>query len=274
MPYISLPEEGQAPPLSLHYRHFAGPEGAPPLLLLHELGGRLETWIPFAERLRERYDVYAFDQRCAGQSEHITQPFTLWDLADDAVRFAGAVGINGRFALMGLAMGAVTAAHVAVRHGSLIHTLVLCDGTPSIDQNSSNYLLNRAGKVRADGMRVVAQTSYRNAFKGLLEQQPGNDWGQYLERFTSNAPISYAMHSEALAEFSLSDEEYARITAPTLVLTGEHDFIWPPEFGAALAARILGAQFEAVANAAHFPPLQQPDAVAARVMSFLDRGGL
>ncbi|WP_026639200.1 alpha/beta fold hydrolase [Bordetella petrii] len=271
MPYVTLPGSAQAAPLCLHYRHYAGPEGAPPLVLLHELGGTLESWAPFAQRLCARYDVFAFDQRCAGRSEHTSQPFTLWDLAQDAVRFADAAGIAGKFALMGLAMGAVTAAHVASRHGDRISALVLCDGTPSIDQNSSSYLLNRAGKVRAEGMRVVAETSYRNAFKNMQDSDPGDGWGQYLERFISNAPVSYAMHSEALAAFKLGDEDYQRIGMPTLVLTGEHDFIWPPRFGAELAARIPGARFEPVADAAHFPPLQQPDAVAAKVLDFLDR---
>lgn len=269
MPYITLTGTDQAPALCLNYRRFAGPAGAQPLVLLHELGGTLESWVPFAERLCTHYDVYAFDQRCAGRSEHTMQAFTLWDLADDTVRFAEAVGIKGQFALMGLAMGAVTAAHVGSRYADRLSALVLCDGTPSIDENSSKYLLNRAGKVRTDGMRVVAEPSYRNAFKGMFELQPGQDWNQYLERFIANAPISYAMQSEALAAFKLDDADYARITTRTLVMTGEHDFIWPPKFGAELAARIAGAQFESLANAAHFPPLQQPDMVAARVMSFL-----
>ncbi len=269
MPYIDLPETDGQPPLCLYFRRFAGPAAAPQLVLLHELGGTLESWIPFAERLSDRYDVYAFDQRCAGRSEHTGHPFTLWDLARDAVRFADAAGIRGRFALMGLAMGAVTAAHVAARHGDRLWALILCDGTPSIDEKSSSYLLNRAGKVRADGMRVVAETSYRNAFKNMFGLEDPGAWGQYRERFTCNAPISYALHSEALAKFRLDDDDFARISAPTLVLTGEHDFIWPPETGAALAARIGGARFETVQNAAHFPPLQRPDTMADRVLPFL-----
>ncbi len=227
--------------------------------------------MPFLERLRNHYDIYVFDQRCAGNSEHTTQPFSIWDLAKDTIRFADAVGIQGRFVLMGMAMGAVTAAHVAVRHGDHLQALVLCNGTPYIDQNCSNYLLNRAEKVRVNGMRVVAEMSYRNAFKGMFDNAPSGAWGQYLERFMCNAPVSYAMHSEALASFSLDDADFARIITPTLVLTGAHDFIWPPEIGSELAEKIPGAQFEVIADAAHFPPLQRPDTVAALVQSFIER---
>src|SRR3546814_14928582 len=163
MPYSNRTDPEAASALCLNYRRFAGPEGAPPLVLMHELGGALDSWVPFAERLCARYDIYAFDQRCAGRSEHTTQPFSIWDLAQDVVRFVDAVGIKGRFALMGLAMGAVTAAHVGSRYAERLSALLLCDGTPSIDQNSSNYLRYRAAKVRAEGKRVVVATSYRNA---------------------------------------------------------------------------------------------------------------
>src|SRR5690606_15917963 len=136
--------------------------------------------------------------------------------------------------------------------------------------NSSSYILNRAAKVRREGMQVVADTSYRNAFKGLLDN-PATDtgWGQYRERFICNPPISYAMQSEALAGFHLSEEEYASILVPTLVLTGEHDFIWTPAAGEMLASKIPGARFETVLGAAHFPPLQLPEVVASRVSQFL-----
>lgn len=271
MPYVHLEASSQMPALCVHYRRFSGPDGARPLVLLHELGGTVASWVPLAERLCKQYDVYAFDQRCAGRSEHTVQPFTLWDLAEDAIRFADAVGISGQFVLMGLAMGAVTATHVAVRNSDRLAALVLCDGTPNINEQSRKYLLNRAAAVRQGGMRVVAETSYRNAFKGLLDRGMDDRWGPYLERFTCNAPISYAMQSEALANFVLDDADFSHIAVPTLALTGEHDFIWPPEVGESLAARIFGSKYETVTDAAHFPPLQQPDAVAQQVLSFLER---
>lgn len=270
MPYLNIAATEDQPPLCLHFRRFPTARGAPTLVLLHELGGALETWVPFAERLGERYDIYAFDQRCAGRSEHCSTPFTIWDLAEDTIRFADAAGIRTRFSLMGLAMGAVTAAHVASRHGDRLEALVLCDGTPSIDQNSREYLLNRATRVRKDGMRVVAEASFRNAFKGLDPTSSGS-WGPYLERFTCNPPISYALHSEALAAFQMTDADYARVRTQTLALTGEHDFIWPPATGQALAAKIEGAEFEVIENAAHFPPLQRTAVVAERVDAFLRR---
>ena len=106
MPYLALPADGDAPALAIRYE-IHGADGAPPLVLVHELGGTLESWQPLAARLADRFRIIAFDQRCAGLSEKPTAPFTLWDLAHDIRRVADALGV-AKFALMGLAMGAVT----------------------------------------------------------------------------------------------------------------------------------------------------------------------
>lgn len=274
MPYIQLDATERGPAICIHYRHYPGPPNSRKIVLIHELGGTLESWFRFVECLRSSFDVFVYDQRCAGRSEHTTQPFSMWDLAHDTIRFVDALGIQSRFVLMGLAMGAVTAAHVAVNYSQRLHSLILCDGTPHIDKTSSDYLLKRAVKVRSDGMRVVAESSFLNAFKNMPSPGPNNNWDQYPERFISNPPISYAMQSDALAKFRLEDSDFARIDVPTLVLTGEHDFIWPPDKGALLASQIKNSEFEVIKDAAHFPPIQLPNVVANSISGFFNRNNL
>ncbi|MCX6022267.1 MAG: alpha/beta fold hydrolase, partial [Chloroflexi bacterium] len=54
--------------LRLHYAHWGGPEGAPPLLLLHGLSANARTWDEFATAASVRYRVVALDQRGHGDS--------------------------------------------------------------------------------------------------------------------------------------------------------------------------------------------------------------
>lgn len=269
MPYLDLPGTADQPPLCVHYQHYGDSANGVPLLLLHELGGSLETWHAFASHVSPHFDVYAFDQRSAGASEKTATDFSLWDLAADTVHFADTVGISGHFAVMGLAMGAITALHIAVRYPEHVRALVLCDGTAAIDARSSSYLVDQAAKIRTEGMRVVADRTLKNAFRGIPDPESRPEWRDYKGRFVCNAPVPYAMQSEALARFRLDDDDFAKVAIPTLVLTGQHDCIWPPGAGAALAARIRGARFEVVEDAAHFPPLQEPLAVADTVAEFL-----
>lgn len=62
-----------------------------------------------------------------------------------------------------------------------------------------------------------------------------------------------------------------RIGVPTLVTWGAHDrFVAADDYGAAYAAAIPGARLELIADAGHFPHLEQPVALADRIHRFLD----
>ena len=59
-----------------------------------------------------------------------------------------------------------------------------------------------------------------------------------------------------------------RITRPALVLWGEQDGIVAPSYGERLAAALPNASFETIEAAAHYPQIEQPDAVAAAIERF------
>ena len=59
------------------------------------------------------------------------------------------------------------------------------------------------------------------------------------------------------------------IKAKTLVLWGASDGIVKPSYGEAYAKLIPGARFELIADAAHYPEIEQPAALAAKVSAFL-----
>jgi 3-oxoadipate enol-lactonase len=167
-------------------------------------------------------------------------------------------------------MGATTALQFAARHSDQLASLVLCDGTPEIVDSAKRYILDRAVVVRKQGMRTVLDQSFTNAFRRLAEPDSNPEWVAYRHKFLSTPPDSYAMHSEALAAMHMEPADFARVRCRTLVMTGQHDFIWPPEVGQALASRLPNARFEVVGNAAHFPPIQAPHHVAGRVLQFLN----
>ncbi|MET9610113.1 alpha/beta hydrolase [Streptomyces sp. NPDC006512] len=61
-----------------------------------------------------------------------------------------------------------------------------------------------------------------------------------------------------------------RITAPALVLAGEHDFAARPRDGAALAAALPDAAFRTLPGSGHFPMLDAAGEFAAAVSSFVN----
>lgn len=65
----------------------------------------------------------------------------------------------------------------------------------------------------------------------------------------------------------------AEITTPALVVWGESDRIADPDYGRAFAASIPGARFEPIAQAGHFPHIEQPAATLKAITEFTDALG-
>jgi pimeloyl-ACP methyl ester carboxylesterase len=58
----------------------------------------------------------------------------------------------------------------------------------------------------------------------------------------------------------------AAITAPTLVIVGEHDAITPPALSTAMAAAIPHATLAIIGGAGHMTAIEQPEEFAALVL--------
>jgi 3-oxoadipate enol-lactonase len=249
--------------VTLHYEQLG--VGDPPVILIHELGGNWQSWRQLQPVLAESRRTYAVDLRGYGLSEKPIGPYEIEVYADDLATFARTAKI-GVADVIGVAMGAVIGASLAIRHPDLVRRLVLCDGTDGMTAEAKRYCHERAVKVRATGMRPVETASLANSFP----QQHAALREDYHAIYLANDPIAYAEASDALARMNITAEDYARVKSLTLVVTGAHDFIWPPEAGKRLANLIPGARFAVIADAGHFPHIQMPTVFARLVLEFLD----
>jgi pimeloyl-ACP methyl ester carboxylesterase len=65
-------------------------------------------------------------------------------------------------------------------------------------------------------------------------------------------------------------EELAQISAPTLLLTGDHERVYQPQAASRAALRLLpSVQVEIIRGAHHVAAIAQPDAVNKSLLRFL-----
>jgi pimeloyl-ACP methyl ester carboxylesterase len=89
--------------------------------------------------------------------------------------------------------------------------------------------------------------------------------------------VRYARGRDALCLYGWKNYMYnprlrrwlARIAVPTLVLWGASDSIVTPDYGRAYAGLIPGARFTLIDAAGHHPEIEQPEAFADHVASFI-----
>ncbi|MDT0305369.1 alpha/beta hydrolase [Streptomyces sp. DSM 44917] len=101
--------------------------GRPGVLLLHGLLGRAAHWAGFARRISGRFRAVALDQRGHGRSDKpAAGPFDRDAFVADAEAAVEQLGL-GPVALVGHAMGALTAWQLAARRPDLVRAVVICE---------------------------------------------------------------------------------------------------------------------------------------------------
>jgi 3-oxoadipate enol-lactonase len=94
------------------------------IVLVHEMGGTLDSWDEVVPYLAERYRVLRYDMRGFGLSQKIFGPYTIDDAMSDLVGLIDAVKVSGPLALAGAAVGGGIAMRVAAQLPERVGALV------------------------------------------------------------------------------------------------------------------------------------------------------
>ena len=250
--------------VSLHYA-LAGARGRS-VVLLHELGGTLQSWDGLAPQLAQRFRVLRYDQRGAGASEKVRQDFTNDALVEDFEALAKGVGLEPPYHFVTVAAAATQALRFLEKHPDRVGALVLCNPAPGVDASRAAVLDERAAFAMREGMRASLPTTLALSYPANLGERAAYE--AYLGRYLANDPVGFGLAFRCLARTNML-HMLPLIRCPTMVVAGRHDTVRPHAGTAELAKKIPGARFELVEDAGHFMPTQSPHALAALLEDFL-----
>jgi 3-oxoadipate enol-lactonase len=240
--------------------------GKTTLVLVHEMGGTLDSWDQVLPALNNSRQVLRYDTRGAGLSEKIGGRVTFDDMADDIAALLDAVGIQGKIALAGTAVGGGIAIHFAVRHAARTGALVVTSPATGVAGARRQATLDRAAAVEAQGMRGLVEQSLANSYPPVVRHN-AEEFRKFRARWLANDPQSFAAISRMLVDSAVT-EELPRIACPTLVIGCKHDTLRPPADIEPLAKQIPGAEYLEI-NSGHFAGVQTPGLVSQAFHGFL-----
>jgi 3-oxoadipate enol-lactonase len=225
-------------------------------------------WDPQVPGLAERYRVVTYDTRGHGESPAPAGPYTLDDLVDDLVALLDEVGAE-RAHVAGLSLGGMTAMRLAARDPQRVDRLALLCTSAKPDPKP---FLDRAAAVRSGGTAPLAATvASRWLTPPYAAEHP--DLVAKLEAMIAGSDdAGYAACCEVVASVDLL-ADCARITAPTLVISGSEDPALPPEHQKLIAASIPGAELLTVSPGAHLANLEQTLQVTGALLGHFDTAG-
>ncbi len=283
--------------LDIEVEEFGDPAD-PPLLLIMGLGAQMIVWPE--ELCRQLADaghhVIRFDNRDVGLSSWfdgagvpdmeavfedavagrpVESPYSLSDMADDAVGVLDALGIDSAH-IVGASMGGMIAQQVAIRHPDRTRSLCSIMSMPRFiigDPEVTAVLMaedpgTREGRIE-DGIKG-----------SRLLTGGGFPFDEERSRATAEATIDRAWHPEGTARQMaaiLADgdrrEALRGVTAPTVVVHGTSDRLVLPQGAEETASAVPGAELVWIDGMGHELPLGAHQQIVDAVCRLVERAG-
>ena len=271
---------------TLSYRR----EGRGPMLVCHPGGpGFSSLYFGGLAGLGEDFELVLLDPRGTGGSDRPSDPraYATDDYVADLEELHSQLGVD-RINLFGHSHGGVVAAAYAATHPERVERLVLAS-------TLARFAAEQEHAMIAGMERHADEPWYEDARAALEAEQAGNYDGDgelgelalrelkfyfasyddaaaaYLESLRGEAPNGDALrlfNAEIFTTFDLRSE-LPRITAPTLVIAGEQDFITGPVCAHELAACIPNAETAILPDVGHLIFVEAPARVREEVRRFL-----
>jgi 3-oxoadipate enol-lactonase len=242
-------------------------EGDRTLVLVHEMGGSLESWDDVVPQFPESRQVLRYDCRGAGMSQKVRGELGIDAMADDIAALLDHIGIAGRVALAGIAVGGAIALHFAARYPERTSGVVVGSPATGIAPDRRAAVLERVAKIEAAGMAVAVEESMRNGYPTELRGDIKR-FERYRARWLGNDPASYATVYRMLAATDI-EGELTSLRCPVLVIGGSLDRTRPPHLAQAVASAIPGGRYIEVCTG-HYMAVQTPDLIFDHITAFLD----
>jgi len=247
---------GYADVHGLHLYHEVYGEGSP-LVLLH--GGMLTIDLNFStliSTLAGRHTVIGVELQGHGRTADIDRPITPAALAGDVTALLDHLGID-RAHIFGHSMGAATALELAVHSPGRVRSIVAASAS-----------------VRPDGLHEDLTDPAKQATSTRMPTpQDFTDFKQAYARLSPHPEhfddFLAALSTSTADTQGWTDHQLAAITAPTLIVIGDHDFT-TVKHAALMQQLIPSSQLAVLPGTTHMQLTRRADLLLPMLASFLD----
>jgi 3-oxoadipate enol-lactonase len=246
-----------------------GPADGETMLMIQGLGADSHGWALQRMAFRRRFRCLAVDNRGVGRTAGAPRPFSLEQMAADAVAVLDAEGVD-RAHVMGASMGGAISQILAVNHPDRVRSLTLACTACRNPEWRRELLTEWAEAVSDRGMSALADEGLRWMVGPRLHRRFGV-WLNLMARIVLGAtPENFVAQVEAI--LAVDDDlrfELEGVTVPTLVITGTQDLLTPLGDAEELHELIPTSRLVELRGAAHALMVEAPNAYNRAVLEFL-----
>ncbi len=243
-----------------------------PVLLIAGLGDSTAIWHRQTPELSAHHHLIRLDNRGSGKSDVPAGPYTIQQMASDAVQTLDALGI-GWAHIVGTAMGGMVGQEIAIQYPDKALSLSLiatqCGGIHAFGASAENAdALEELATTEMDPQdRARAWVPYMFS-PSFIENYP-DLIDEYIQINALHAPTTDGLRAQWAALMGYDSwERLPYITAPSLILQGDHDVLVPVENADVLGVRIPEARIAIIPGAGHALAVEAAEAVNKLLLDF------
>jgi 3-oxoadipate enol-lactonase len=242
----------------------------PPLLLIMGFASDARMWMAQLPAFAPRYRCISFDNRGVRTSTAEPDPFSMADMATDAVAILDAEGIDAAH-VVGISMGGAIAQHLALNAPSRVRSLTLA--ATWAEPNAYLRRMSEIGRIliASGGHDAVIRTSLLWLFtpRFILENDA---LLTSLEKMAAEFAVDQTVFDRQLDALLIHDtrDRLAELRMPVRVLCPRSDVFVPTVLCERLAAGIPGSDLVHI-DGGHAFNVESVNAFNEAVLEFLDK---
>jgi pimeloyl-ACP methyl ester carboxylesterase len=248
-----------------------------PIVFVHEFAGDVRSWEAQLRHFGRHYRCIAYNARGYPPSDvpAEVERYSQARARDDIRAVLDALDI-GKAHIVGLSMGGFATTHFGFTYPDRARSLVIAGcgygASPGTRAQFTAEATASAARFEQQGMAKAAEAYALGPSRVQHQNKDPRGWREFTDQLAEHSATGAAMTLRGVQSRrpSLYDlvEEMKKITAPTLIMTGDEDWACL-EPGILMKKTIPTAALVVLPNAGHAINLEEPDAFNRHIDAFL-----
>ncbi len=239
------------------------------MVLVHGLGLTRATWDGFVPVFKQDYRVLTYDLCGHGDSDLPQEKPSLSVLSHQLLNLLDELGI-ARVAIAGFSLGGMINRRFTIDHPERVSALVILNSPHERSPEAQRLVEERAAQTGAGGPAATIDATLERWFTPEFRKNSADVVAKIRAFVIANNADNYTRNRQVLANGVI---ELIRpkppITAPTLVMTCEHDSGSTPSMSHAIASEIENAETVIVPGLQHLGLIERPELFIQPILGFL-----
>jgi 3-oxoadipate enol-lactonase len=242
----------------------------PPVLLIHGLGACREMWQWQVPALEPHFRVVRYDLLGHGESRPPATPCKMDEFVDQIAALLDELGIE-KAAIVGFSLGGMIARAFAIAHPARVTALAIINSAHDRTAAERTAVRDRVRQTERGGPAATVDAAIERWFTPQFAKRAPEVIEQVRRWVMANDREIYPSIYWLLAEGDAPlVEAISAIRCPTLIMAAEDDRGNSPDMARRMAAKIPYARIAILSGLRHMALAEDPAAVNAELVAFLD----